>query len=161
MTACRIRIAGKPDLPAINVVIAAALTSWESTERVKRLALPVYRYQQADLDHMWMFVAEGEDGDIAGVAALEEADPGDLPVPGYGLLLHGIFVKPGAMGAGIGQRLLRAGAGVTRELGYEGLLVKSVRQSMGFFEHCGLETLKATSGTDYPYRYWLSTAAPF
>jgi GNAT superfamily N-acetyltransferase len=153
----RIRIAGRLDLPAINSIIDQAVTSWNTTERVKRLALPAYRYHQDDIDHMWLLAAEGRDGALAGVAALEEADGADLPVPGYGLLLHGLYVKPEAMGIGAGRALLETSAGICREMGYPGLLVKAIRHSRGFFEHCGLQACQSVRDTDYPHRYWLST----
>lgn len=159
MPASRIRIAGRLELPAINSVIELALADWNITERARRLALPVYRYQQGDLDYMWLLVAEDEDGSLSGVAALEEAARAELPEQVHGLLLHGIFVKPEAMGRGIGRQLVAASAGIARELGYGGLLVKSVRQSRGFFERCGLDVLSAADAGDYPYRYWLATEA--
>jgi GNAT superfamily N-acetyltransferase len=143
------------DLPAINSVIEQALASWDTAERVKRLALPVYRYQPEDLDHMWLLAAESTGGELVGVAALEEADGADLPQTGPGLLLHGIYVRPEAMGMGIGGRLVEVSAGIVRALGYDGLLVKSVRQSRGFFERCGLRALHQRGDKDYPYRYWL------
>jgi len=153
----KVRIAGKLDLPAINAVVAAAVASWDTTERVKRLALPVYRYRQEDLDHMWLLASEGLDGALLGCAALEEADSADIPARGRSLLLHGVYVTPEYSGVGVGRQLLAASAGIARSLGYEGLLIKSVRQSRGFFDRCGLQSLPAERATDYPYRYWLPT----
>ena len=155
----RIRIAGRLDLPAVNAIIEQSLRSWTTTERVKRLALPIYRYQQEDLDHMWLLVAKSQEGNLAGVAALEEADKQDLPQQDNGILLHGIYVKPQFMGRGVGGELLEASAGIARSLGYRGLLVKAVRQSTGFFERYGLQAIRATSSSDYPHRYWLATAS--
>jgi GNAT superfamily N-acetyltransferase len=150
-----VRIAGKLDLPSLNVIIRQAVGSWEATERVKRLAVPVYQYRQEDLDHMWLLAAEGSDRRLLGLAALEEADGVDLPTGGPGLLLHGIYVKPAAMGGGIGGQLVAASAGITRALGCDGMLVKSVRHSCGFFERCGMHCLPRVESGDYPYRYWL------
>jgi GNAT superfamily N-acetyltransferase len=155
VSAHRVRIAGRLDLPALNVIIRHAVASWDATERVKRLAVPVYQYRQDDLDHMWLLVAEGSDRKLLGLAALEEADGADVPSGGPGLLLHGIYVKPPAMGLGIGAQLVAASAGITRALGCDGLLVKSVRHSRGFFAHCGMQSLPAVKFGDYPYRYWL------
>lgn len=153
----RVRIAGRLDLPAVNALIERAMTTWDTTERMRRLALPVYQYRQDDVDHMWLLAAEARDGALAGVAVLEEADNAGLPVPGGGLLLHGIYVTPDAMGMGIGRALLESSAGIARALGREGLLVKAIRQSRGFFERCGLHALPALEESDYPYRYWLGT----
>ena len=159
MSIFRIRIAGRLDLPVVNAIVEQALSSWTTTERVKRLALPIYQYQQEDLDHMWLLVAESQDGSLAGVAALEEADKQDLPQHEYGLLLHGIYVRPKFMGQGVGGQLLEASAGIARSLGSGGLLVKAVRQSIGFFERYGLQAIRATRSSDYPHRYWLATAS--
>jgi GNAT superfamily N-acetyltransferase len=150
----RIRIASTLELPGVNAIIDQAMATWDTTERVKRLAGPVYRYSPADLDNMWVMVAENGDEALAGMAALEEADENDQPVPGRGLLLHGIFVAPGAMGQGVGRALVGASTGIAREMGYRGLLVKAVRQSRGFFERCGLTACDRVDNSDYPYRYW-------
>ena len=156
MSDFRLRIAGKLDLPAINAVIDRAVTSWDTTERVKRLALTVHRYRSDDMSHMWLLAAERHDGVLLGVTALEEANDADMPAPGHGLLLHGIYVEPEAMGSGVGKALLNASAGIAFAMGYAGLLVKAARQSRGFFEHCGLLACHAERDSDYPYLYWLS-----
>ena len=153
----RIRIAGKLDLPYINTIIDRAVSSWDTTERVKRLATTVHRYRPDDINHMWLLAAERHDGVLVGVAALEEADDTDMPSAGHGVLLHGIYVEPEAMGSGVGKALLNASAGIALHMGYRGLLVKAVRQSTGFFEHCGMLKCHAERDSDYPYRYWLST----
>ncbi len=157
MSDFRIRIAGKLDLPVINTVIDRAVTSWDTTERAKRLATTVHRYRPDDIGHMWLLAAERHDGVLVGVAALEEADDTVMPVAGHGLLLHGIYVDPEAMGSGVGKALLHASSGIAFDMGYAGLLVKAVRQSRAFFEHCGMRACHAERDSDYPYRYWLST----
>ena len=48
-----------------------------------------------------------------------------------------------------------APGGIAVEYGYDGLLVKAVRQSTAFFERCGLEALTQTAAGEYPYRFWL------
>ena len=156
MHAYKVRIVGRMDLPAINAIVEQAVASWDVTERVKRLAMPDYQYRREDMDHMWLLAAQAKDGKLWGFAALEEADSAELPAPGPGLLMHGLFVQPAFMRAGIGTHLLRVGAGVAKTLGYKGMLVKSVRQSRRFFERNGLLALRAEKATDYPYRYWLA-----
>ena len=156
MQAYKMRIVGRMHLPAINTIVEQAVASWDVTERVKRLALPGCKYRREDMDHMWLMAAEAKDGKLCGFTALEEADGAELPVPGPGLLIHGLYVRPALMGAGIGTHLLQVGAGVAEKLGYNGVLVKSVRQSRRFFERSGLVALRADKETDYPYRYWLA-----
>ena len=53
-----IRPANEDDLDAINGVIEAAVMSWQLPERVKRLALPSYRYNAMDLKYFSLAVAE-------------------------------------------------------------------------------------------------------
>ena len=156
--ALKIRIASALELPAVNMIIDMAVATWDTTDRVKRLAGPVYRYSPGDFDNMWVMVAEDDDGVLLGMAALEEADKDDLPVPGRGLLLHGIFITPVAMGRGVGRALMETSAGIALQMGYRGLLVKAVRQSRGFFERCGLSACDPVDDSDYPHRYWCEMA---
>jgi hypothetical protein len=69
----QIRSADKVDLDAINRVIEAAVMSWQLSERVRRLALPVYRYSTVDLAYLDAVVAEDRHGQLAGVATWERA----------------------------------------------------------------------------------------
>lgn len=71
--ATRIRVAGRADLPAINSIIDLAVTSWDTTARIKRLALPIYQYQRADLEYMWLLAAEGGNGVLAVVILVTHA----------------------------------------------------------------------------------------
>ena len=121
VTASRLRIAGRGDLAAVNSVVEGAVGSWDAAERVKRLAQPVYRYREDDLDHMWLVVAEDGDGSVAGVAAVEDADGNEAGQYGRALQLHGIFVRPGDMGKGIGTELLATSSRIADALGYDGL----------------------------------------
>lgn len=151
----RIREALAADLSAINVVVERAVMTWRLPERVKRLALPSYRYHAYDLRHQRMLVAAPSDGDIVGVVALEEADPRDLPHPHTGLLLHGLYVEPGWQCRGIGTRLIEAAYAICRETGHDGLLVKAQPDAAAFFQTRGMQRLAVKDpDRDYPYRYW-------
>jgi GNAT superfamily N-acetyltransferase len=151
----RIREAVTADLPAINGVVERAVLTWKLPERVKRLALPSYRYHAHDLHHQRMLVADLPDAGIVGVAALEEADPRDLPHPHTGLLLHGLYVDPGWQGRGIGTRLIEAALTACRETGHDGLLVKAQPDAVAFFQKRGLQRLAVKDPErEYPYRYW-------
>lgn len=154
-----LRQATSGDLPAINQVIDAAVMGWKLPERVKRLALPSYRYDALDLDHLTILVAEAREDGIVGVAACEPANPADLPEGCAGLLLHGLYVR--SQGQGIGRQLFRAAEEQVRQGGYDGLLVKAQPDATGFFQAMGMQGLeRRVSARDYPYRYWKPAKTP-
>jgi GNAT superfamily N-acetyltransferase len=155
----RIRQAEAADLPAINGVVERAVMTWRLPERVKRLALPSYRYHAHDLAHQRILVAELPDAGLVGVAALEEADSRDLPETHTGLLLHGLYVDPPCQGMGIGTRLLQAACDACRESGRDGLLVKAQPDAVAFFQARGMRHLPVRDpDRDYPHRYWMFVA---
>ena len=82
-----IRPAGQADLEAINRVIEAAVMTWDQPDRVKRLSLPVYRYDSVDLDHLDIVLAEDGRQNIIGIAAWEQADAKELPAESKALSL--------------------------------------------------------------------------
>ena len=105
-----LRRASAFDLPAVNGVIESAIETWDIPDRVKRLCMPLYRYSAHDLDFLDVVVVEAEGIGIVGVAAWDQADPGDAPVGHRALLLHGIYVAPAQHRKGIGTRLFEAAA---------------------------------------------------
>ena len=151
-----LRPASKADLAAINRVIERAVQTWDLPERVKRLALPTYHYNEHDLDHLHLVVAEDSAAVVIGVAAWEDAAARDCPQGQRGLLLHGLYVDPDRQHRGTGTRLLSAAAAASREQGYDGLLVKAQAGAEGFFRSRGLQQLAVTDANrDYPNRFWL------
>lgn len=158
--AFRLRPATGADLAAINAVIERAVTTWNLSERVKRLTLPSYRYNAHDLEHLRIVLAEDADGTVLGVAAWEPASPRDLPAGKTGLLLHGLYVDPQCQRAGAGRQLLDAAVGAAREQGFDGLLVKARPEAEGFFLACGHVALPVTDAErHYPHRFWKAVAA--
>jgi predicted N-acetyltransferase YhbS len=153
-----LRPASRDDLAALNKVIERAVQTWKLPERVKRLALPTYLYNEHDLQHLHIELATDSEGGAVGVAAWEAAVARDCPDGVRGLLLHGLYVDPEKQQCGIGGRLLQAAISAAREQGYAGVLVKAQADAGGFFSSQGLQLLavKDTS-RDYPNRYWLDT----
>ncbi len=157
----QLRQATSGDLPAINRVIDAAVMGWKLPERVKRLALPSYRYDVLDLDHLEILVADSLEDGVVAVAACEPANSADLPEGRAGLLLHGLYVDPRSQGQGVGQQLFRAVEEKLRQEGYDGLLVKAQPDATGFFQAMGMQGLESrVPARDYPYRYWKPTKTP-
>lgn len=143
------------DLEAINGVVTRAIDTWEVSDRVKRLALPVYHYAPEDFAHL-EFLLTLVDGRVTAVAAWEPAASEELPSGFDGLLLHGLFVDPDACGRGLGTALLHACADRAREQGLDGVLVRATRDSASFFERRGLTKLPVVDADrDHALRYWL------
>jgi GNAT superfamily N-acetyltransferase len=153
---------GRPtpaDLPAVNAVVEAAVMGWALPERVKRLVLPTYRYDGADLEHLAFALARAAaDGRVLGVAAWEAADPATCPGGRNGLLLHGLYVAPESQRAGVGRALVRVVLQAAAAAGHAGILVRAQRDAEGFFEDQGFERLPA-SDKDYAGRFWKAGAA--
>ncbi len=151
-----LRAARVDDLEAINAVVERAVTTWNLPERVKRLAMPSYRYHAHDLQYMHVAVAEIDGEGLVGVVACERAATRDCPQGRRGLLVQGIYVDPERQRHGVGGRLLAAAAAAAREQGCDGLLVKAQADAVGFFEARGLDRLAVEDvERDYPHRFWL------
>jgi len=154
MGSAMIRTAAASDLHALNTVIGAAIGTWALPDRVKRLALPLYRYTEADLDHVDLRVL-GWDSGIAGVAAWELAETRDLPGAGPAALLHGLYVSPEHHRRGMGTRLLEEGAAAAHAAGRTGILVRAQAGAEGFFHRRGFTRLPVRDeAREYAARYW-------
>ncbi|MDZ7662639.1 GNAT family N-acetyltransferase [Thiohalophilus sp.] len=150
-----LRRATAADLPAVNSVIEAAVMGWALPERVKRLAMPSYRYDTHDLSHLQLWVAETARG-IVGVAALDTPGPRELPATATsGLLLHGLYVHPDHQQRGIGAQLLQTAEQQVQTRRLDGLLVRAQREAGDFFIHQDLQPLDTDDHEqDYQHRYW-------
>jgi GNAT superfamily N-acetyltransferase len=143
------------DLDAINRVVEAAVMSWNLPERVRRLALPGYRYCDLDLDHLDIVVAEDPRGRLVGIAAWEPAAAKDAPAGQRALLLHGIHVHPDRHRQGIGRRLFGTAEAALREQHFDGLLVKAQADASGFFLALAMTRLPVEEpARQYPNRFW-------
>ena len=150
-----LRLASLSDLRTVNGLIERAIDTWGLPERVKRLCMPLYRYCEYDLECLELVVAEAEGSAIVGVAAWEQADPGDVPVGQIALLLHGIYVAPDQHRNGIGTRLFEAAEKAAASRGFDGVLVKAQPGAEHFFRARGLERLAVEDHRrDYPQRFW-------
>jgi N-acetylglutamate synthase-like GNAT family acetyltransferase len=149
----KIRKANKGDLDATNRVVEAAVMTWQLPERVKRLAMPSYHYNETDLEHYEIVVAESGVG-VVGVAAWDTA-PHQGPGDAKAFLLHGIYVHPEQQHRGIGSHLLQSAEQAARTHKYDGVLVKAQKDAERFFQASGLEKLDPQDVVrDYENRYW-------
>lgn len=152
-----IRSTSEDDLDAINGVIEAAVMNWQLPERVKRLALPSYRYNAMDLKYFSLAVAE-ENGEILALAAWD-TDQHQGPNDSMGLLLHGIYVQPDQQRRGIGSRLFNEVVNTARSLQLDGVLVKAQNDAVKFFIAQGMQKLEVENlQRDYENRYWKPTS---
>ncbi|MCW9030733.1 MAG: GNAT family N-acetyltransferase [Gammaproteobacteria bacterium] len=142
------------DLNGINQVIEAAIMRWNLPERVKRLSLPSYFYNELDLHHFEIIVAK-QDDNIIGIASWERADNKDTPGNQSGLLLHGLYVHPDNQNQGIGKELLKAAENAAREKGLAGILVKAQADAVNYFLKQGMAEVEIkNTARDYAHRLW-------
>ena len=150
-----LRPAIEADLDTINRVVEAGVMTWQLPERVKRLALPGYRYTLVDIEHLDICVAEDDTRRIIGVAAWETADSSDTPTGKTGLLLHGIYVNPAFHRHGIGRRLFKAAEEAVRAHGYDGLLTRARQEANDFFMAQEMNPLPVDRPShQYANRFW-------
>lgn len=142
------------ELGTVNAIIAAAVLGWPMAARLKRVAVGVLSYDTLDLREMEMLLAR-VGGSPAGVAAWDPATVLHGRDGWSGVLLHGLYVHPEWQGNGVGTALQHAVADQATDLGFDALVVKSERVSVGYFERCGYETLAADAlcGIEYPYLF--------
>ena len=151
----RLRNARVSDLHSINNLIAAAIDTWQLTDRVKRISLPLYRYHEDDLRDMQLVIADTGDNEILGTAALEQAYATDLFDGLQASVLHGIYVAPNLHRNGVGSRLLEKIENMARSNGTEMLLVKARPEAISFFSDRGFSQLSTRDNSrDYPYQFY-------
>ncbi len=150
-----LRDARSSDLHSANKLIAAAIDTWQLANRVKRISLPLYRYHQDDLRDMQLVVADSDDDEILGIAALEQAYASDRFDGLQTSVLHGIYVAPNLHRSGVGSGLLEKIENMARSNGSEVLLVKARPEAISFFCERGFRQLSTRdSSRDYPYRFY-------
>jgi GNAT superfamily N-acetyltransferase len=148
------------DIDDVNRVMAAAIDTWDLSPRLKRLAMPAYRYRRDDFDHLTVLGAWQADR-LLGFVSVEPTDERQ-PLGGRpALLVHGLYVRPQVQGCGIGTRLIDAARELARERGLAGLLVRAERSARPFFEKAGFTPLPVEDAQrDYPHRLWASVDLP-
>jgi GNAT superfamily N-acetyltransferase len=152
-----IRLAGTQDLAELNQVVEQAIMSWRLPDRVKRLALPSYRYNDLDMQHMEILAAIGPDKALIGLAAWELNDQAKPARENPAILLHGIYVLPEYQRRGIGSHLLQMVEETARSGGFSGILIRAQSDAVGFFRAKGYSQLStAEDPTDFQHLYWKS-----
>jgi N-acetylglutamate synthase-like GNAT family acetyltransferase len=151
-----IREGRSEDLDQMNRVVEHAVMSWQLPDRVKRLAIPSYRYHDYDMSNMTFFLAEDASNQVRGLAALEQ-----IIAPGASdaraMLLHGLYVDPECHGQGVGKQLLACAEIFAHDQGFTGMLVKAQPEAASFFVKKGYEELEVEDmRKDYQHRLWKS-----
>lgn len=149
-----VETANRSDLDNINHVIEAAIMTWNLPERVKRLSLASYFYNELDLKHLEIIVARQHERIIA-VASWEIAGTKDTPQDKSGLLLHSLYVHPETQGQGVGKKLLQTAENAAQAKGLSGLLVKAQAKAIDFFIQQGMYEVQIQDASrDYAHRLW-------
>lgn len=152
--AMNFRQANNADLDAINQLIGSAIGTWNLADRVKRISLPLYCYDEQDLADLQILVVETQDLRIAGISALEQTETTDSEGRSISLL-HGLYVDPDFHRKGVGTALLEAIEILAHSNGADSLLVKARPEAVSFFEHRGFEKLAVKDNSrEYPYQLW-------
>ena len=151
-----IRVGRSEDLDQMNRVVELAVMSWQLPDRVKRLAIPSYRYHDYDISSMTFYVAEDASNQVRGVAALEEVSA-PLASDTRAMLLHGLYVVPECHGQGVGKQLLASAEIHAHNQNVSGVLVKAQPEAASFFVQQGYEELEIEDARkDYQHRLWKS-----
>jgi len=144
----------KADIDKVNQIIESAIRCWNLPERVKRLSIPSYLYNEWDLQQFDIVVAKQSDT-IIGVASWQQASNKDTPKQQNGLLLHGLYVQPEFQNKTAGKQLLHAAEASARDKGLNGLLVKAHKDATTFFIKNNFEAVKsAHAPNQYTYLFW-------
>lgn len=153
----RFETATQADLEKINILVAEAVGTWPTSERLKRLAALPLRYNWADFQDFEMVLCYKAAAEI-GVAvwqpnALIRLHNGDRAA-----WLHGLYVAPSAQGQGIGRELLKEIARRASSRHRYTLYVRAERFAEGFFERLGGRRLSSQEGPEggaqaYPHRF--------
>lgn len=147
----RIEASTRGDLPAVNAVIERAVLQWPLPESLKRLVIPVLRYDDADSDHLQIFVCR-EAHQTVGVLALDY-DDADAEDQRRDVSLHGLYVEPRVQRHGLGKALVAFAEFQSGMHSRDAITLRAERISCGFFERCGYVHRPPATDADYPYTY--------
>lgn len=141
------------DLPRINEIIEAAIMQWHLPERVKRLSLSSYRYNEFDLQQYVILLAKTA-GEIVGIISYEQTESKDVIIANNALSIHGIYVAPDFQRKGVGTFLIHAAENIARHLGLNSIEVKAQKDAIPFYTKNNFFQIQTTNaGTEYPARY--------
>ena len=129
--------------------------TWPLPDRVKRLSLPSYKYNELDLKYLEILVVENDDGMILGVVAWQQAENDIAPKHKTALLLHGLYVDPAQHRRGVGSKLFHASENAAKAMGLDGLLAKVKLGSELFYQvHVMQKLAVENADREFLNRYW-------
>lgn len=144
------------DLPDINNIIELAISSWNLPQRVKRLSLSSYLYDELDLQHYTIFLAQVNNNTI-GIISYEQAESKDVSLEKNVLFVHGLYVAPDFQRQGAGSFLIHAVEKIAKKNNLGGILIKAQKEAIPFYLKNKFMQIQATNARrEYPERYWKS-----
>ncbi|MDJ0882376.1 MAG: GNAT family N-acetyltransferase [Gammaproteobacteria bacterium] len=133
--------AQETDLFKINAIVRSSLWGWQLPERVKKLSLSSYLYDEADLNDLSIYLMKS-DNEVLGVLVLEipmmscQKDRQDLSI-------HGLYIVPEHQRKGLGLKMLDFALNQAMDLGLSGMTVKSQKDATSFYLKAGFRLMRS------------------
>ena len=133
----QLRAAAPADLPALNSIAWAAKAHWGYPDEWMEAWRDSLTLTADDLARWSVRVAVDSDGEVLGFCATSSGRPR--------WSVEHLWVRPRALGRGVGRRLVREALERAREGGAEGLEIESDPYAEGFYLRLGAERVGAAA----------------
>lgn len=125
----------------VNRVVEQAVMAWSTSDRVRRLSLPLLRYSEMDLRHMKFLLLDDSAGEAVATAAWEETEADGAERGARCLQLHGLYVLPQWQRQGLGSSLLDFASLYAVSHDIDTIAVRAWREAQPFFHEHGFEPI--------------------